>query len=171
MNTNNNDHLKDCLWDGWTMGTFGLEMQTPWARMILDGYKTIEIRSYDLPKDLIQKKIFILESKTGERGSGISAIDDMSRLDDPENFKIDCIGWCCFDCIIQYKCRSQFEADKQFHCVDQDSIFGWKDDQEKIMYGWKVGSYCYLNKDDMCKKKWTVAIRRMRSLFELQSDD
>jgi hypothetical protein len=161
---NEHEHAKDLSWDGWSTGTFGLEMQKPWARWILEGKKSIETRLYNFPPALIGQKIFILESQTG---SGYSTIQNITRMDDPKVYTMECIGWCIFHRITLYTDRSQFEMDHNKHCVDRDSIFGWKDHEEKIIYGWEVHSYGYLNNEI----KWNVAIRRMRSLFQLQTSE
>jgi len=53
---------------------FGLEMQCPYAELLLKGHKTIETRSYPLPSPLLTKandvqvRIEILESESGQDG-------------------------------------------------------------------------------------------------------
>jgi len=170
------DDHNDCLfWDGWesTARTFGLEMQRPWARMVLDGRKRIETRSYNLPPALLGRKIFILESQMGNLGSVCSGIGNIVKLGDLETSDIKCIGWCVIHHTFKYSTRLQFESDYQRHCVAADSNFGWKEGEEKVVYGWEIGTYGYLHDDDTDRDKtvhtneWHLAIRRMRSLFQL----
>ena len=56
----------------------GLEMQAPWAEELLSGRKTIETRTYPLPESLIDKKIWIIESKEGTAGKS-SVADHVPR--------------------------------------------------------------------------------------------
>ena len=165
------EHKKESDWNGWKKHIFGLEMQQPWSQYLLNGKKTIETRTYDLPKALIGKKLFILESKSGE--DGISSIGNYLDGDEISD-SINVVGWVIFDRVIIYRYRSKFEADEEKHMVKRDSGYGWKDDT-RIVYGWVVSKKAKLNIAD-CKntgkKKSFVKVqsmaRRMRSLFSLE---
>lgn len=161
------EHQKESDWNGWKKYTFGLEMQQPWSQHLLNGKKTIETRAYDLPKALIGKKIFILESKSGE--DGISSIGNYLVGDEIYD-SINVVGWVIFNKVIIYRYRSKFEADEEKHMVKRDSGYGWRDDT-RIVYGWVVSKKTKFNNVDAkngVKKPIVQSMtRRMRSLFSL----
>jgi hypothetical protein len=63
--------------DAWR-GRFGLEVQAPFAQLLLDGHKSIETRRYALPQALLGKWIDILETPD----SGLSGAEGRSGLPD-----------------------------------------------------------------------------------------
>eukprot|EP00553_Chaetoceros_curvisetus_P014326 CAMPEP_0204642226 /NCGR_PEP_ID=MMETSP0717-20131115/51572_1 /ASSEMBLY_ACC=CAM_ASM_000666 /TAXON_ID=230516 /ORGANISM="Chaetoceros curvisetus" /LENGTH=299 /DNA_ID=CAMNT_0051662983 /DNA_START=898 /DNA_END=1797 /DNA_ORIENTATION=- len=161
--TKSSDHSKDLTWKGWGSIKVGLEMQRPWAQLLLDNVKTIETRAYDLPKSLIGKRIDILESKgAGDCVSGLSNVLVGGEIDK----SVRRIGWAIFDRVIVYRYKAKFRADEKKHCVQPDSNYSWNDNTS-VIYGWvvsKCGTYGKRNK----KKHITCLLRRMRSLFEMQ---
>ena len=160
------DHQKDFKWKGWSSIKVGLEMQEPWAALLLNGTKTIETRVYDIPKALLGKKIDILESKQGK--DKLSSLSDVMIGEECSN-AVKRIGWCIFDRVIIYRYKAKFESDESKHLVSPTSNYGWKDDT-KIVYGWVVAkSGKYSNGKKKPLKRMNCAIRRMRSLFEIQS--
>jgi len=63
--------------------SFGLELQHPYSEHILTGNKTIETRTYDIPKYLLSQgdssvRIAILETARGS--DGVSSIPDRVKL-------------------------------------------------------------------------------------------
>ena len=137
----NNEHAVTSSWRGWGQHPqkFGLEMQYPWSKHLLNGSKLIETRGYDLPSSLIstennEVKIDILESQQGK--DGVSSVPNVVYLTSQSPLKR--IGWTTFVQSIRYKSREQFEADADKHLVDPSSGYGWNDNRP--MYGWVVGS-------------------------------
>lgn len=154
------DHCKSPDWSGWKVHAFGLEMQDPWARHVLTGAKSIETRSYDLPPALIGKKIAILQSRQGR--AGISAVSDTLDLN---SGTVELVGWCIFDRVCAYRDQAAFKVDEARHMVRSDSEYGWKAGSTEVIYGWMISEYgSYATKEHTRG----TAIRRMRSLFELQ---
>ncbi len=160
-------------WQGWAdeERRFGLEMQHPYSEFVLTGQKSIESRAYPLPEALINVKIEILQSEKGQ--DGVSAVPDRVTLhkssDNNSSLQspLQRIGWVTFAKCIQYTSLEEFEADQDKHLVDPNSGYGWND--ERPMYGWVVGSYHKQDTiDDLDGRSVdTVAIRQMRSLFEI----
>jgi hypothetical protein len=158
-------------WQGWTdkERRFGLEMQHPYSELLVDGAKSIESRSYPLPEALLDTKIEILQSEKGQ--DGISSVPNrvtLHKSTDNDNYSssqspLKRIGWVTFSACIQYT-REEFESDREKHLVDPNSGYCWND--ERPMFGWVVGSYHKQEKADG-ENVDTVAIRRMRSLFEV----
>ena len=154
-------HTKSLTWDGWSSSTtFGLEMQHPWAGLLLEGKKTIETRNYNLPKNLIGKKIYILETKSGI--DGVSALPNSIEQESDVEKHVKCAGWCIFDKVVIYRYKSKFEMDVDKHLVTPDSGYGWKNGGD-IRYGWVVKEYQKMPNNSI--KKIT---RRMRSLYEVE---
>lgn len=153
------DHHKDMEWDGWKKYDFGLEIQSPWTSLILDGKKTIETRLYNLPDGLLGKRILILESKAGEaRVSGLSNTIDGKEIS--ESVKV--VGWAVFNKVVIYRYRSKFEADEKKHLVIKNSDYAWKEDTE-VVYGWVVSKKGKFQHNPPSIQSLT---RRMRSIFQ-----
>jgi len=172
------EHRKDLEWDGWNSSKrFGLEMQDPFAGLLLDGKKTIETRAYDLPVSLIGKKVEVLESKSGKDGvSGLQDIifdESVNNRDSKPSIQecISRVGWCKFEKVIKYNHQDHFEADESLHFVRKESGYGWKNGMTKVIYGWVVGEYFKYDKSfklECDRPNLSSLTRRMRSLFELK---
>lgn len=100
----------------------GLNIQAPWANLLIDGFKTVETRSYHLPLKYIGVPLALIETpgKTGR-------------------FKSRIIGLITFNESFRYKDKNQWINDYNRHLVDQhDHNYGWKYYKDK--YGWVVDS-------------------------------
>jgi alpha-ketoglutarate-dependent dioxygenase FTO len=160
------NHAKSPTWKGWKDGMFGLELQSPWAEHLLQGEKTIETRSYDLPAALIGKRIDILRSVPGT--AGVSALQNCIALgSDASPAPVQRLGWCTFKRVIRYTDRTSFQADEESHLVKRGSGYAWKDGETKVVFGWVVGEYAMYNGADHVDFGESTSLeRRMRSLFE-----
>ena len=58
---------------------FGLEMKEPWASLVLDGEKTVETRTYDLPEQLVGRPIVLLATAADSGSAGASGLSDECR--------------------------------------------------------------------------------------------
>lgn len=161
------NHVKHLSWEGWgevkrgaipSSNTFALELQEPWAGAVVDGTKTIETRAYELPPPLLGKKIWILQSPSGQ--AGVSAMENVIDL---TKDAAQIIGWCRFSKVIKYASRDQFEIDRERHLVAPTSGYGWIKGKTKVVYGWIVAESRRTTCDD-----FATAVRRMRSLFQLK---
>jgi len=175
-NTSRNDGLEDAHpkpleWPGWgsQQVELGLEMQCPWAEALIDGRKSIETRAYELPPGLIGKWIAIIQTPRGK--AGISAIGDWLDFGPANPARI--VGWCKFSELVKYDSRHDFEKAEKLHLVASDSGYGWKNGTTKAIFGWVVGEYkkgndiVDGNEKKERRKKYTSAVRRMRSLYQL----
>ena len=97
----------------------GINIQYPISRLILEGKKTIETRTYPIPKHYIGKEMAIIETpgKTG-------------------NFKARIIGTVVFGESFQYKDQKAFYRDSLKHCVTPDSPWKWVNGKQK--WGWPI---------------------------------
>mmetsp|Transcript_3807 Transcript_3807/g.9991 ORF Transcript_3807/g.9991 Transcript_3807/m.9991 type:complete len:917 (+) Transcript_3807:110-2860(+) len=161
-------HSKPIDWSGWNSvdQIFGLELQNPWAGLVVDGKKSIETRSYALPPSLIGKKIMIIESCSGQAGvSSLGNCISLSQTETDRGTKI--IGWCIFSSIKEYTTGKDFRAEENQHLVTQDSGYGWKEGKTKTVYGWIVKERYRYNRSSSSASIYDVAVRRYRSIFQL----
>jgi hypothetical protein len=162
-----NDHCQSLSWQGWNDRQFGLEMQSPWAGLLLQGRKTIETRAYDLPPALLGKRIEILQSK---QGSTVSSLGNVVRIAE-EDPAVTRAGWCRFTHVVRYNDFALFDADQDAHWVTKESDFYpfKKGSKTNVVYGWVVGEVG-LSTNETCSLPLKAIVRRYRSLFELNFD-
>ena len=98
----------------------GINIQTPWSNMLINGVKTIETRSYPLPKKYEGIELVLVETQGNK-----------------SNFISRAIGTIVFSCSIEYSDQKSWQNDYFKHKVSgNDKNFGWKPDKKK--YGWIV---------------------------------
>jgi len=159
-------HMKSPSWPGWSHHSFGLEMQKPWAALLVSGEKKIETRAYELPVSLQGRRILILESQAGV--CGVSSLGDIidSEKNKIENY-VKILGWAVFDRVIEYKDKTSFERDEKLHLVEADSGYGWKEGKTNVVYGWVVSD---LGTSATAAANVGAIVRRMRSLYQIQPE-
>jgi hypothetical protein len=100
----------------------GLNIQTPWSELLINGVKTVETRSYRLPEKYVGEELALIETP-GRYG----------------RFKARIIGTITFSHSFKYPDQKAWQDDHNRHCVAiDDPIYNWKDDKPK--YGWVVCS-------------------------------
>ena len=104
----------------------GLNIQYPWSKMIIDGKKTVETRSYPLPKKYEGEELALIETP-GKAG----------------NFKSRIIGTVTFSHSFKYPNETCWKEDQCRHLVGLASEFGWNENKDK--YGWVI---CAVHKFD-----------------------
>lgn len=97
----------------------GLNVQHPWAELLISGKKTVETRTYPIPEKYCEREIYVVE--TGGDDSSVSA-------------KV--VGIIRFGRSFRYQSEKEFYRDSVRHLVDQNSKFAW--DSEKDKWGWPV---------------------------------
>jgi hypothetical protein len=99
----------------------GLNIQCPWADLLMSGSKTVETRSYHLPLKYVGVPLALIETpgKTGK-------------------FKSRIIGLITFNESFKYKSKDHWTYDYYRHMVNEKDIYGWNDFKDK--YGWVVGN-------------------------------
>ncbi|CAB9502550.1 expressed unknown protein [Seminavis robusta] len=159
----------DATWLNAKDAVFGLEMQLPWSRHLLEGRKSVEVRSYNLPPQLLGTKLYILESQPGT--DGVSALGDQIKLH--HNVKIR--GWCLFDAVKEYTTQSDFEVDEGRHLVSPTSGYAWKEGSTQVLYGWIAKEYELIGDNTQITNHeashYKTAVRRKRSIFQLYKED
>ena len=181
MTTHQASHTLDEGTGSWLSdneAVLGLEMQFPWSKHLVEGRKTIEVRSYPLPPELLGRKVYILESQQGK--DGVSALGDHIQLKssissnnknlDTDSSMCEIRGWCTFGSIKSYTCPDEFRADEVHHLVSSCSGYAWKEGTTKVLHGWVVKECQALDgvteslEDVM---QYGSAVRRKRSIFQL----
>ena len=96
----------------------GINIQYPISSLILDGVKTIETRTYDIPQRFLNKELLIVETP-GKEGK----------------FKSRIVGIIVFHRTFKYESKKSFYLDVERHFVAKDSPWAWKD---KPKWGWEI---------------------------------
>ena len=96
----------------------GINIQFPISRLILEGKKTIETRTYKIPDKYLGEEILIIETP-GKQG----------------NFKSRIVGKITFSGSFKYESKKAFYDDQDRHCVDEASPWAWR---EKSKWGWEI---------------------------------
>jgi len=143
--------------DGYPAGTMVLEVQRPWSRKLVKGEKTVEVRTYELPKEYIGKTFYILETRSGS-GSG-SSLPDIVDPEDDDLGGLYLIGEVVFKQCKQYKTEAEFNKDFSKHQLEPNSTFAYSADAP--CYGWMVKSAREKTLADPCP----ILQRVERSLF------
>ena len=102
----------------------GINIQSPWSYLLINGDKCVETRSYALPRKYEGEELALIETP-GKSG----------------DFKARIIGTITFSHSFKYPDKNAWIDDHARHLVDRDNEnFGWKDDKDK--YGWVVSDIC-----------------------------
>lgn len=116
---------------------WGLEVQPPWAEMLLDGRKAVETRAYPLPAQL-------LPPATDSAGAATPLVPVALIRSPPGGLAAhglaagEVIGIVAFVGCKRYATQQQWDADAGGHCVpDGHPDFGWRDGGGD-RYGWLV---------------------------------
>ena len=96
----------------------GINIQWPISELILSGEKTIETRTYPIPKKYLNQEMVFIETP-GPKGKFKARVRAIIKFTN------------CF----QYKSKKEFYADFKRHRVSKDSSWAWK---EKSKWGWEI---------------------------------
>jgi hypothetical protein len=102
----------------------GINVQAPWARLLLEQKKQIETRTYPLPAKYVGKDLWLIETP-GSLGK----------------FKARVIGVIRFAESKEYGSKDEFNSDIDLHLVHPDNQeYRWRAGIRK--FGWIVESVC-----------------------------
>lgn len=99
----------------------GLNVQEPWATLLINGEKSVETRSYPLPKKYEGIELALIATPGKKR-----------------NFRSKIIGTITFSHCFQYKNINDWVDDSNRHCIMPGSTYYW--DVNKQKYGWVVSN-------------------------------
>lgn len=97
----------------------GINIQFPISQLILNGEKTIETRTYPIPKKYINKDLLMIETP-GPEGK----------------FQARIVGIIRFSECYQYQTLKSFRAEFNLHKVSPESKWDWTSNKPK--WGWKI---------------------------------
>jgi DNA repair photolyase len=97
----------------------GINVQFPISNLIMRGEKTVETRTYAIPKGYVGKRMILIETP-GRSGK----------------FKARMIGFVTFGDSFEYPTEDAFYADSKRHCVTPESEWRWQAGVRK--FGWPV---------------------------------
>jgi hypothetical protein len=121
----------------------GINIQWPISQLILSGEKTIETRTYPIPKKYIGKKMLLIETP-GKTGTFKSRIAGIIKFED---------SFC-------YQSKEEFLRDVNRHFVGEDSDWAWTN---KKKWGWPVTLIRRFAKPIPLKKR--IGIRFTKDIF------
>lgn len=123
-----------------------LECKAHWAARLLDGSKTIEIRAYALPDDLLGTPIALVATEGPE---GQATLGEMVLAGQPDGQVVRLcamvggdyvhgtqVGEVVFHANKEYKTAEDFWSDEAQHGVQRGSAYGWN--PANTTYGWCV---------------------------------
>lgn len=100
--------------------TAGLNIQIPWSTLLINGWKSVETRSYPLPKKYEGIELYLVETP-GKYG----------------RFKARVIGTITFSHSFKYPDKQSWIDDYNRHKVEEgDEFCHWNENKPK--YGWVV---------------------------------
>jgi len=106
----------------------GINIQWPWSQLIIEGKKTVETRTYDIPEKHRGVELLLIETP-GPRGKKEAGIE-----------KARIIGSVTFVETYKYKTKKQWSSERDKHLVDNsDKFYGWNKKKEK--WGWEVSNF------------------------------
>ena len=117
----------------------GINIQTPWSELLINGDKSVETRSYPLPEKYVGEELALIETP-GRYG----------------RFKARIIGTITFSHSFKYPDQRAWQDDYNRHYVAvDDPIYNWKD--EKPKYGWVVSKVTKFDKPlDIRKRRGII---------------
>ena len=115
----------------------GINVQWPISRLITEGKKTIETRTYDVPSHYLNKEILLVETpgKDGKFKARVTALIKVSKT------KL-------------YRNKKEFYSDYEKHLVDKKSLWAWKTGKKK--WGWYIEVIKVFDSPLPCTKKGIV---------------
>lgn len=100
----------------------GINIQAPWAYLLIDGSKSVETRSYPIPKKYEGVELALIETPGKSK-----------------KFKSRIIGTVTFSHSFRYPDEISWKDDYNRHKVEEDDKnYGWKNNKPK--YGWVVSN-------------------------------
>lgn len=96
----------------------GVNIQFPISRLILEGEKSVETRTYSLPEKYIGIDMAMIETP-GKAGAFKARVVAIIRFGEP----------------FKYASKREFRQDVKRHCVSAGSTWDWSD---KAKWGWPV---------------------------------
>ena len=101
-----------------------LNVQRPWAQLLIRGDKPVEVRTYRLVNRVGED--FYVEETVGQRPQ--------------RGFENGIVGTIRFKGDFKYTSYQHFRDDESRHCIPEGSAFDWDPSTGQDLYGWEVDS-------------------------------
>lgn len=98
---------------------FGLEINAAWVALILDGSKTVELRTWQLPPEAVGARLALIVPDT----PGAPGAPALAALDGRPTVPATIAGWASFGRPFQYETPAALAADEARHRVPPGSSF------------------------------------------------
>lgn len=113
----------------------GINIQFPISQLILNGQKTIETRTYPIPKKYLGHEMVIIETP-GRSGKFKARVVSIIKFED------------CF----QYTSKEEFYRDTKKHQITPNSPWSWEKSKKK-KWGWVIAYITLLKKPIPLKRR------------------
>jgi len=112
----------------------GINIQSPWSHLLINGEKCVETRTYPLPEKYEGEELALIETP------GLFG-----------DFKARIIGTITFSHSFKYPDKKAWEDDQNRHLISpNNNIFGWNKCKDK--YGWVVSNVTKLDEHQPAPK-------------------
>ncbi|KAL6746771.1 hypothetical protein V8C86DRAFT_2932325 [Haematococcus lacustris] len=141
---------------------WGLEIREEWVAAIASGAKTVELRQYPLPLELLGCPIAIIATPSAPPG----ASHTQSGLPDllPEGWPgARWAGTLVFGSQRTYSSCSEWAADQDKHAVAPGTPHAWQEGCTEVLHGWNIARMDI----DSCPQVLPAMRRKIRSLFQV----
>jgi len=124
--------------------TLGLEVQKPYASLLVDGEKTTDVRGYALDATCVGKRVYVVETSGGVEGvpvlgTGETNVAEDGRVSSTPGGVARVIGWVVFEACVEYEDAEAFHEDAGRHLVDATSKYAFGNGPNGARYfGWRV---------------------------------
>lgn len=135
----------------------GINIQWPWSQLLLSGKKSVETRTYPLPKAYQGKWLALIETP-GPKGRQMAGIE-----------KARILGLIAFSDSFQYRDRDHWMSDFDRHLVSSDDpSFSYQ--QENMKWGWAlVGCMRFEVPQQAPRRKGIIFTRDCRVVLPIDS--
>ena len=136
----------------------GINIQWPWARLILDGLKTVEARTWE-PTGYLNEDLWMIETPFKGPVSCIGVYGKLTKERWCPTSVARIIGIVRFGSSFEYTTLAQWRKDKDSHRIPKGSSYDWKGPRHGKMYGWKVTSAQLIVPQQGPDKKGTIGCK------------
>lgn len=143
---------------------YGLEVQEPWATLLLDGRKSTETRAYPLPACLLPRP----DAGSSAEPVTVALVRSPSGGLAQHGLQAgEIVGVLAFTGCKRYDSEGEWDTDSEAHCVPRGHpVFGWTEDGPE-RFGWAVDTASVVTLPSPLPLRLSERQRVVRSVFAL----
>jgi hypothetical protein len=151
-----------------------LEVQAPFAELLVSGTKIIDVRTYALSERMLNRPVYIIETTGGVPGKSVLG-DTVDKYKLPEGASAKAVGWVVFSACDAYTSAEAFKSDESKHLVESDSVYAFgKGAPGTEFFAWRVarcgrGCALLLSHRSLYRSVYAVRVERETG-FDLPND-